>query len=306
MKKIYINRRQLHQAWGGGMHFINAMARLMPEHHDHKIMGRNSLDFIGDNRPNVLFCVGLDRDMEHLDAEGLVFNKMLHPETKMVLRVNECDARKSTKEIDRLLIGLSKQVDATIFVSDWMKNYFKEWHCENSVVIRNGIDRELFKPEISRPESSKIRIMAHHWSDNRMKGADYYEKIDEFVGKNSDRYSFTYIGRHSCNFKHTEHVQPLYGKDLADRLAQADVYVTASRFDPGPNSVLEALSCEIPTYSYKDGGGCVEFAGKDHVYSSWSELENILLSGQFVKNDLSILNTWQECAKKCSDFIEAL
>ena len=38
------------------------------------------------------------------------------------------------------------------------------------------------------------------------------------------------------------------------------------------NHILESLSCEIPTYVHKDGGGAVEFAGIENTYSDIYEL----------------------------------
>ena len=67
--------------------------------------------------------------------------------SKIILRVNECDARKGTHNVDNLWIECSKYVDKTVFVSNWIKDYFfkKGWHCKDSAVIYNGVNIEHFK-----------------------------------------------------------------------------------------------------------------------------------------------------------------
>ena len=92
-----------------------------------------------------------------------------------------------------------------------------------------------------------------------------------------DQIEFTYIGRHRGTFKNTRCIEPCTGVELSRRLQGHDVYISGSRFDPGPNHILEALAVGLPTYVHKDGGGAVEFAGTDHTFSNLSELEELIL-----------------------------
>ena len=46
-----------------------------------------------------------------------------------------------------------------------------------------------------------------------MKGFDFYNQLDEFVGEN-DEFTFTYIGREIGSFKNTNVVEPLFGEAL--------------------------------------------------------------------------------------------
>ena len=126
-----------------------------------------------------------------------------------------------------------------------------------------------------------------------MKGFDIYEGIDYFVGKN-DKYTFTYIGRENGTFKNTDVIQPLFGRELGKMLSSYDVYISGSRWDPGPNHVLESLACEIPTYVHTDGGGAVEFAGKENSYDSIESLISIIESNRFTENKMSPVS-WIEC-----------
>jgi hypothetical protein len=116
----------------------------------------------------------------------------------------------------------------------------------------------------------------------------------------NDSFTFTYIGRERGSFKNTKIIKPLFGNELGEELGRYDVYVSASRFDPGPNHIIESLSSEIPTYVHHQGGGCIEFSGDDHVYSSINHLLNILSSKSYTKNDFWHPGSWEECIEKFS------
>ena len=304
--QVYINRRVVRGPWGGGNNFVKAYSELAE---------RPGIELLRDKalsgNPDTMLLVGLENDGVDIGVEQAIMYKMyVRPDCQLVLRVNECDARKGTSHMDAALLAVSEHVDGTVFVSTWMQEYFNSrgWACKNQVVIVNGVDRSTFGP---RPKlnDGKLNIVAHHWSDNPMKGADVYEMIDRLVGEQPDKLAFTYIGRHKCAFKHTKVVRPLAGKALGDELGKHDVYVSASRFDPGPNHVLEALACDLPTFVHKDGGGCVEFAGGAQVYNDWDELRDFLTSvrpGQVMKNvGPTPIYDWQTCVQGYNAFLEA-
>jgi glycosyltransferase involved in cell wall biosynthesis len=302
--KLYVNRKPVNGPWGGGNMFVKACYQVLG-HPDRKDVEMFLPDDPG-AKPDVILLAGTTNDGVGISADQAIMHKLYHrPDMKIVLRVNENDARKATEGVDENLIKLSEHIDATVFVSDWLQDYFmkKGWKCENNMVIHNGVDQELFVPQ-EKLGNSKINIVTHHWSDNYLKGFDIYEDLDEFVNLNKD-FTFTYIGRHRHSFSNeTNIVKPLAGKKLAEELGKYDVYVSASRFDPGPNHILESLACKIPTYVYKDGGGCIEFAGDDHVFNSWEELETLLLTKKFEQNTQFELPTWNDCIEKYASFLE--
>lgn len=299
--KVYINRQPRSGAWGGGNQFIRAFYKFAPDQTGVELLNEQTMLI----DPNVILIAGLENEgATEISAEQAIMYKMYRPECKLVLRVNENDARKNTNHLDDYLMKLFPHMDGIVFVSNWLREYFKEkgWCGTNDTVIYNGVDKEIFKPGI-KFDDGKLHIVAHHWSDNPLKGADMYEKIDEFVGKNPDKYEFTYIGRHQCEFNHTKIVRPLAGKSLGEELGKHDLYVSASRFDPGPNHICESISCNIPTYVHEQGGGCVEFAGSDHVYRNWEELKTILLGSQFNFNNTKF-GSWTECVNRYVEFLK--
>ncbi len=298
--KVYINRQIVRGPWGGGNAFFRAYHELGTAGNV-EVMGGYTTQMV----PDVALLVGLDREGDDVGVEQAISYKMyMNPACKLVLRVNENDARKGTDYMDNALVQVSQFLDGTVFVSKWLQDYFvaKGWACDNHAVIVNGVDRDVFKPG-PKFNDGKLHIVAHHWSDNRLKGADIYEEIDRLVGEHPGKFAFTYIGRHKCDFKHTRVVRPLHGVALGEELGKHDVYVSASRWDPGPNHIAESISCGLSTYVHKDGGGCVEFAGQDHVYDGWDELKRLLIGGRFTANSTSF-SGWDDCVKQYNDFLE--
>lgn len=287
--KILINRKpKLDQPWGGGNLFVTAFCKYAEDRGHtitHKIEDDIDVAFMQDPRYDEL----------GISANEIVAFKLRKPSLKVIHRVNECDARKGTNDIDHLLRECSKFTDKTIFVSNWIKDYHVRagWSCNTCTVVYNGVNRGHFFRRMDRQEDQRTKIVAHHWSNNPMKGFDVYDAIDEFVGKN-DNFTFTYIGRDRGTFKNAIVIPPKFGKDLGHALANNDVYISGTRFDPGPNHILEALACELPTYVYTDGGGAVEFAGESHTFQSVEELIGTLLNKQFVPNK-HVPYTWDDC-----------
>ena len=288
--KILINRKPVDGPWGGGNLFVKAFCELLREK-GHTVVHELSSDL------DVIFMQDPRYSELGISINEIASYKRQKPSTLVLHRVNECDARKGTEDMDQLLQASSEYVDTTIFVSNWMKNYHmsRGWKCSDARVLYNGVEKRHFQPreKSSKIDNGKINLVTHHWSNNRMKGFDVYEALDEFVGKNND-FTFTYIGRALDTFKNTELVKPTFGADLGEKLSMFDVYISGSLFDPGPNHILESLACEIPTYAYKDGGGACEFVGESHTYNSIEELTNILLGKKFKINDL-MPDDWETC-----------
>lgn len=303
--KVYINRFPIHGPWGGGNMFVKAFHEHVPGM-GHEVVPPDSMNIA----PDAILLAGLDNDGQGISVDQAIMYKAMMEsygrDVKLVLRVNENDARKGTDHVDAMLLKLAGHIDGTVFVSKWLQEYFRErgWPCSNQAVIVNGVDREVFKPQ-PKLANGKLNIVAHHWSDNRMKGADIYEAIDEFVGRHPDKYAFTYIGRHKCSFKHTAVVRPLFGKKLGEELGKHDIYVSASVADPGPNHILEALACGLPTVVDRRGGGCVEFAGFDHAFRDWNELEGCLMGHGWGPNTAFAPGDWPTCIREYIDFLEA-
>ena len=128
------------------------------------------------------------------------------------------------------------------------------------VVISNAVDPEIFHPPKARANlvGRKLRVISASWSDNRNKGADVYEWLDRNL--DFSRVEYTFVGRMASELKNIRMLAPMSSHELAERLRENDVYLTASRNDPCSNSLIEALSCGLPAV-YLNSGGHPELVG---------------------------------------------
>jgi len=299
MEKLLVNRKPVDGPWGGGNLFVRALCENAPLYGyeiTHKI------------EPGIKKIVLVDPRYDELgiSAKEILEYKKKNPNVKVLHRVNECDARKSTKDIDHLLKECFDLIDDKIvFISSWLKDYHS-LSSDNQSVIYNGTNNKWHYQSNNKNNNQKIKILVHHWSDNIMKNK-FTHKIDEFVGKNSDKYEFTYIGRAPAGLNHTKVINPLFGQELGEELRKHDVYINSSLWDPAPNSITEALAVNLPTYVYKDAGGACEMVGEDHVYSSWEDLESLLLGRIFEKNKNAIqINDWSKQIESYFEILDAL
>jgi glycosyltransferase involved in cell wall biosynthesis len=294
--KLYVNRRPFYGPFGGGAKFVNALYERLGDKIVDRIEDANTLLIAGMGADNDSFMPSAMQVMNYANSPRTRLKKL-----KIITRVNDCDARKDTHNVDGEIAAVVRESTHVVYVSEWMCSYFanhKFVHLRhpNTHVIINGCDKGIFKDhnnKLSRV-SDKVHIVSHSWSDNKLKGEDVFAWLDEFVGKHDD-FEFTFIGRTKAEFKNSTHVEPLCGIELGRELSKHDVYVFASNRDPGPNVVLESISCGLPTYVLSDGGGAIEFAGdKKHVYDNMKQLERILLGKKYMLNDYRV-QTWDEC-----------
>jgi hypothetical protein len=286
--KLAINRKPVEGPWGGGNKFVKAVYDTAPP-------GVEITNFLSKDVDTILL---IDPRRDGSFDAGDAFKFSLNRKVQVIQRINECDARKGTEHMDSLLLQCSVHNTKTIFVSEWMRGYFasKGWACKNQFVLVNGVDDCFFETSSSQQSFDKIRVVTHHWSNNIMKGFDAYDFVDYLSAKNS-KIAFTYVGRDRGSFTNCRVVPPLHGKQLAEELSRHDVYISGSRSDPGPNHVLEAIAVGLPTYVHAEGGGAVEFAGREFSYKNFHELEKILFMTSHSKNAMFVPR-WSETMSK--------
>lgn len=303
--RVYVNREVVNAPWGGG----NSWVRAFRTHS--KDFG---LEIVDDPyRADVIVVVGLDAQSHREKSFCDLLRVRSSTHSKIVVRVNDCDARKGTTGVDDTLLSAMELSDDVIFVSHWLKDYFlsfpfiakcsenllKKIHYSN--VVKNGIDKERFFPREKSPRTT-IDIVTAHWSDNEMKGKDVVEWLDEFVSTN-DKFTYTYIGRTKARLRNSHHVKPIENTRLGEELSKYDLCVNGTLYDPGPNAVIESISCGLPTYVRDRGGGAVEFAGVDHTFSNLEDLREILTRGKYKKNTTEF-DDWRTSISKVVSFLE--
>jgi glycosyltransferase involved in cell wall biosynthesis len=290
MKKIFFNRKVRRSPWGGGIQFMNALVDKLTK------LG-HQVTFDLEENLDVIFLM----DPRYEDGAGFSIKeianyKILRPSTKVVHRINECDARKNTNEIDKLLLASNQFADVTVFISCWLKEYFEnKGFKKSSFVIYNGCDSSHFYPEkrLNKKPEYPIKFVTHHWSDNWMKGFDAYKEMDLLCQKNPDKYQFTYVGRYSKEYtpNSTRIISPLYGKELGDELRKHDIYITASRWEPCGMHHIEGAASGLPVLYHKDGGGIPEGCKNHGVEFNSNNLslkiEEIILQFENLRNNIS-------------------
>lgn len=305
--KIFFNRKIRTSPWGGGSIFLTDFSNYLQKQ-GHEIV------FSLVQEIDVLFMLDPRPEEGGYDWTQLAMYKMTNPGCKLVHRINECDKRNdSANNIDELLIKANKHADTSIFISTWLKNYFKGKITKNVHVVYNGCDTNIFKPDEYDRFLKPIRLCTHHWSNNVRKGADFYKEIDELCSRDN-RYQFTYIGRHPISYqpKATKVIAPLYGKELGDELRKHDIYVTASRFEPCGMHHIEGAASGLPVLYHRDGGGIVECCRKHGIefHDTSSMIKGIETLAENYIHYRSIINypelSSEHCCKQYCKLLEEL
>jgi glycosyltransferase involved in cell wall biosynthesis len=218
--------------------------------------------------PDVVFVIDprMDHPKKRFGLEELRAFRRTHPSVPVLHRINECDQRKGTDFMDELLRQTSELADHTVFIAEWLKDYFVSKWFDSSrphSCIYNGADPAVYHPYgTSLPAAgAPVRIVTHHWSDNPMKGFDIYEKVDHLIADGElPGFILRVIGRwpKSIKWRSAELFGPMTGAPLAHGLRESHVYLTASRWEPCGMHHVEGAQCGLPLVYHEDGGGIVE------------------------------------------------
>ena len=229
---------------------------------------------------------------DHLEIYKYLINK--NHNAIVVQRINECDERKNTKGVNKLMIEASVFSDFTVFVSDWLKNLYirQGLQKDNNMVILGGSDSKIFNfdNKIFWDGESKFKLVTHHWSSNWMKGFEVYKKLDNLLDNKlfSEKISFSYIGNIPKNFefKNVELTPPLAGKELAQKLKEFDAYITGSINEPSGNHHVEGALCGLPIL-YLNSGGIPEYCKNYGIEYNFENLDEKIF--ELMDNYKSIL-----------------
>ena len=223
--------------------------------------------------PDVVLVIDprMDHPKKKFGLEELRVFRKAHPKVPILHRINECDQRKGTDDIDELLRQTSELTDHTVFIAEWLRDYFVAKWFDTSrphSCIYNGADPAVYHPfgTILPKQGEPLRIVTHHWSDNPLKGFDIYQSVDRMIAEGRlPGFVLRVIGRwpKSIRWKSAELFGPMTGRRLADHLRECHIYLTASRWEPCGMHHVEGAQCGLPLVYHEDGGGIVE-AGKKY------------------------------------------
>ncbi len=252
--------RPVEQPWGGGNWFLRQLA-------DH--LDRAGYELRFDLDADVDCILALDPRVGGNVAFGaaeIAAYRSRRPGVRCLHRVNENDAHRGGGTLEAALAELNSAADHTVFVSEWLRDYYVERWFDRSrphSVVHNGADPAVFHPiggERWRAGET-LRLVTHHWSDNPYKGFSVYAELDRLIAVGElHGVELWVIGRWPADieWRAARTWPPTTGRDLASLLRSAHVYVTGSLWDPGPMHIVEGLQCGLPLVYHEDGGGIVE------------------------------------------------
>ena len=249
--KIYLNRSPKSGPWGGGNKTVTRLSKKLTEL-GHQVVYELCEDI------DIIFCFD-PRPNEKGEQYSNFLDYRNKNNCKIIQRVGDLGThgKPYLTSLVKETIGLS---DFLIFPSEWAKEKI-EYGGDNYKVIHNA-PLELFynhRNDNIDIGNRKIKIVTHHWSTNPKKGFDYYETIDR-VCKDSKFLSFAYMGRLPDGVKISNHIEATGDNDfIAKKLAENDIYLTASEEEAGANHVLEAMAAGLPVVYHKSGGSILNY-----------------------------------------------
>lgn len=279
--KIAVNMKPRFSPWGGGNQFVEQFIAYI------KKRGCIVTYRLEPDITHVLIVKSWAADTAEFDISDIRKFKKAHPFVVCIHRVNECDQRKGTDFVDEHLRQANEVADFTVFISDWLKDYFiSRWFDPKRPhkTIHNGADNRIFYSNTGcgYVNGDIFRIVTHHWSDHWMKGFKVYQEVDRMISEGElAKFSLTVIGHwpKEIYWRSAKIYPPLYGRKLADLLRAHHVYLTASLWEPCGMHHIEGAQCGLPLVYHKDGGGIVEF-GKRYGISFRDDVKKALLEAR--------------------------
>lgn len=259
---VAINKRPKPEPWGGGNQFLNQLISYLKEH------GIEVRYTLKKGIQAILVVVGReDSDPTFYISEIQNF-KQRCKNVLCIHRINDCDLPRETSHIDKAFQEVNKYADVTVFISEWIRDYFEDKGfnlSKPSKVIRNGADPNIFYPgnQTIPLHGKPWRIVTHHWSSNLQKGWKLYQEVDSMIASGELKgFELTVIGNwpRDIKWQSARALPPLYGKVLADELRQHHLYLTAARWEACGMHHIEGAQCGLPIVYHEDGGGVVECA----------------------------------------------
>ena len=257
--KVSIGSKFIDGPYGGGNLFVKNLSKYLLDNNVDVVYDLNDIDI------DIILIVNPLKNSEmstfnHLDA--YYYKQYINKESIILQRINECDERKNTNNVNSQIMNANQYADYTIYVSQWISDLFiqKGLNHKNSRVILSGSNIKHFNQQgrVTWDGSSKFRLVTHHWSSNWMKGFDSYKIIDDLLDnpKWKERLTFTYIGNIPKNFKfkNTQVIASLSESLLASELKTYHGYITGSLNEPSGNHHIEAMQCGLPVLFINSGG----------------------------------------------------
>lgn len=259
--KIAIGFEIKESAWGGGNQFAVSLAKASRE---------KGMDVTFDLKECDIDIILLTDPRSYTKTVSfgsldIIYYLLFKNNKALVIhRINECDERKNTRYMNKLLKWANYCADYTVFIASWLRNLDIYQKDKPSKVILNGGDKEIFKNHFNNSWDGKspLKIVTHHWSPNKMKGWDVYKQLDDLISNPewTGLIDFTYIGNlpKGFKFKNAKYLKPMYGNKLGKELSKHHLYISASINEPAGMHHIEGILCGLPII-YRNSGALPEY-----------------------------------------------
>ena len=308
--KISIGSKIVEGPWGGGNLFVKNLSEYLNKN-GHKVI----YDLSEPDIDLILLTDPRSRKESSSSFNHMEINKYkehVNQNVKVIQRINECDERKDTENINDFYMEASNSADHVVFVSSWLETIYLDLGMDTNKtsVILSGSNTKIFNPKnsdflkIGKP----IRLLTHHWSSHKNKGFEIYKLIDDLIEteKWKDKLEFTYIGNVSPDYKfyNSTILKPLAGEELASEIRKHHVYITASINEPSGNHHIEAAQCGLPIL-YINSGGIPEYCeGFGVRFTEDFEKKLELIISEYDKHKNSMKNYPFNSEKMCQEYFE--
>ncbi|SVC65019.1 uncharacterized protein METZ01_LOCUS317873, partial [marine metagenome] len=203
------------------------------------------------------------------EADVILYNSHHHMRETLILK-KQCSSKTFVHRMDGLQklynsssdrrqdisIKYNKIAKGTIFQSKWSKNEFCKYGFipSNSEVILNAADPAVFNSNYVPSSNKKIELLCTSFSPNINKGFNFYKLLDQAL--DFDRFNFTFVGNtpSTVNYKNIRCFPPESTSSIAQRLRETDIFISATLNDCCSNSIIEALSSNVPVLTLNSGG----------------------------------------------------
>jgi glycosyltransferase involved in cell wall biosynthesis len=299
--KIHILYDFQEAPWGGGNQFLKALKR---EFERQGIYAGNPL-----KTHVILFN-------SHHQLKDILKLKANNPSKVLIHRLGPIfyyHRGKKWKPYDQSIIKLTNEIsDAVVFQSKWAwqeamrLRLSKHQSCK---VIYNAVDPAIFNKSNKNGfnPKGKIKLIATSWSSNWHKGFDIYRFLDENL--DFKKYAMTFIGNSLIKFKNIKWIKPIPSQKLAGILGQYDIYIIASRLEACSNSLIEAISCGLPTVAINSGSNpeLIQEGGKlfDGEMNVLAKIEEVAQHYDCFQSNLPCFSI-EEAAQRYYEFAEGI
>jgi glycosyltransferase involved in cell wall biosynthesis len=307
--RIAFNVKPVAGPWGGGNQFVAQLSAWL------RARGHTVSFRLWPWIERILLIA--PRPFQHVtfDVDAIRRFKERHPSVTCVHRINQTSLGRGAANVDDLFRAANDVADETIFISAWVRDYFAaRWFDPGRphTVIHNGADPSLFYPAPDAWSSgAPLRIVTHHWSDNRNKGFATYQEIDRLIAAGElPGYELTVVGRWpgGVTWRAAKTIAPLPPRALGDELRRHHLYLTAAVAEAGGMHHIEGAQCGLPLVYHEDGGGVVELARQYGVGFRADDVRSALVTARRCYGELRerVLRLAPSGARMCEEYARVL